>query len=137
MDIDRVECDVLIIGAGAAGLRAALAAREKGCRVTVVSKRPPGRSGATPSAIFTYCAAVSKDDSCELHEEDTWRWGYYLGNRELSTVFAQDAPCSVKWLQQKGMRWDRENGQYAPARSAGRSTKPADFITTIRPDASW
>lgn len=119
MEIERVDCDVLVIGAGAAGLRAAIAAKESGCRVLVVSKRPPGQAGATPSAVFTYCAAVGEDDLIEFHEEDTRRWGYYLGNQDVIKTFAQEAPESVAWLQHHGMRWDMEHGQYSLIKMAG------------------
>jgi succinate dehydrogenase/fumarate reductase flavoprotein subunit len=119
VEIERVDCDVLVIGAGAAGLRAAIAAKGLGYRVLVVSKRPPGQAGATPSAVLTYCAAVGEGDCSEFHEEDTWRWGYYLGNHDLISTFANEAPESVKWLQDYGMRWDMENGQYSLVKLAG------------------
>jgi len=121
MEIKQLEYDVLVIGAGAAGLRAALAAREKGCRALVVSKRPPGRAGATPSAVLTYCAAVGADDSPAIHEADTWRWGYCLGDRELIETFAREAPATAEWLKKRGMRWDQDNGDYSLIKLAGHS----------------
>ncbi|NLW06437.1 MAG: FAD-binding protein, partial [Clostridia bacterium] len=121
MEYDQLSCDVLVIGAGAAGLRAALAAHEAGAHVIIMSKRPPGRSGATPSAVFSYCAAIGTEDSPDLHTWDTWRAGVYQGNRKLIEVFAHHAPDSVAWLQKNGMRWDNEDGKYSLAWLAGHS----------------
>ena len=92
------ETDVLIIGAGGAGLRAALEAREHGADVLVLSKGVAGRSGSTPTALTGYQAAfghADPADSPRVHYEDTLRNGRYLSDPRLARILAQEAPDSV------------------------------------------
>ena len=73
-DTETIRTDVLVLGSGVAGARAALAAADAGLQVTLVTKGEFTRSGATPIAVFA-CNAVypdiTPDDSLESHFEDT------------------------------------------------------------------
>lgn len=104
------ETDVLIIGAGGAGLRAALEARERGADVLVLSKGVAGRSGTTPSALTGYQAAFGHADPADsplIHYEDTLRNGRYLSDPELARILAEESPASVLELERLGVRFQK------------------------------
>jgi len=73
--LDRIKTDVAVIGAGCAGLRAALAAAEAGCSVTVLSKGPVNRSGITAMSSEGFQAPFAAGDSPEVHFKDTLEAG--------------------------------------------------------------
>ncbi|MFH1757672.1 MAG: FAD-binding protein, partial [Pseudomonadota bacterium] len=78
--------DVLVIGGGGAGMRAAIEAAHSGCRVIVANKGPVGRSGTTPMAMEAFQCVCSPDDSEELHFRDTVEGGRFLGDENLIRV---------------------------------------------------
>ena len=99
--------DVLIVGCGLAGLRAAQAASEKGVAVAIVAKG----DGATPE-IIGFNAPVAIDDSAKIFFDDILRGGVYLSNRILARIMAEEAEKAVKDLERIGMHFDTENGHY-------------------------
>jgi len=71
MEIDRtIRSDVLVIGGGAAGVRAAIEVDDKGATVALLSKGPVALSGLTPQAGASYQAAFNPKDSADAHFED-------------------------------------------------------------------
>ena len=104
---DIHEHDVLVIGAGGAGLRAAVAAHEAGADVAMVTKLHPVRShtGAAEGGIN---AALREGDSWELHAYDTMKGSDYLGDAPAIETLAQDAPEDVIDLEHWGMPFSRE-----------------------------
>jgi len=102
------EHDVLVIGAGGAGLRAAVAAHEEGADVAMVTKLHPVRShtGAAEGGIN---AALREGDSWELHAYDTMKGSDYLGDAPAIETLAQDAPEEVIDLEHAGMPFSRED----------------------------
>jgi len=106
MDVEILESDVLIIGAGGAGLRAAVEASKRGARVTVLSKGPvPG--GATSVSGGVIQAAVGPDDSPEQHFRDTVIGGRFVNNQRLVQTFVNNAPQKVLDLERYGCAFDR------------------------------
>jgi len=101
------EHDVIVVGAGGAGLRAAIAAHEEGADVALVSKLHPVRShtGAAEGGIN---AALHEEDSWELHAYDTVKGSDYLGDAPAIETFAQTAPDEVIQLEHWGMPFSRE-----------------------------
>ena len=101
------EHDVIVVGAGGAGMRAAIAAHEEGADVALVSKLHPVRShtGAAEGGIN---AALHDEDSWELHAYDTMKGSDYLGDAPAIDTFAQDAPDEVIQLEHWGMPFSRE-----------------------------
>ncbi|MGM0591095.1 MAG: FAD-binding protein [Halobacteriota archaeon] len=101
------EHDVLVIGAGGAGLRAAVAAHEEGADVAMVTKLHPVRShtGAAEGGIN---AAIRDGDSWELHAYDTMKGSDYLGDAPAVDTLAQDAPDEVIELEHWGIPFSRE-----------------------------
>src|SRR5205085_4980896 len=77
---ETIDCDVLVVGAGGAGMRAAIAAGEAGCRVAVVSKSLLGKAHTVMAegGIAAGLANVDSDDSWEAHFADTMLGGQLL-----------------------------------------------------------
>ncbi|PSQ35602.1 succinate dehydrogenase [Halobacteriales archaeon QS_9_70_65] len=102
------EHDVVVVGAGGAGLRAAIAAQEEGADVAMVTKLHPVRShtGAAEGGIN---AALRDGDDWELHAYDTMKGSDYLGDAPAIETLAQDAPEEVIQLEHWGMPFSRED----------------------------
>jgi succinate dehydrogenase / fumarate reductase, flavoprotein subunit len=101
--------DVLVIGAGGAGLRAALEAEAAGCRVALVCKSLLGKAhtvmaeGGAAAAL----ANVDERDSWRVHFADTMRGGQYLNNWRMAELHAKEAPARVRELEAWGALFDR------------------------------
>jgi succinate dehydrogenase / fumarate reductase flavoprotein subunit len=106
--------DVLIIGAGGAGLRAALGALAEGARVGVVSKSLLGKAHTVMAegGIAAAMANVDSADDWRTHFRDTMRGGKLLNNWRMAQIHAQEAPERVRELEQWGALFDRtQDGQ--------------------------
>ncbi|SHH69093.1 FAD-binding protein [Halobaculum gomorrense] len=101
------EHDVIVVGAGGAGLRAAIAAQEEGADVAIVSKLHPVRShtGAAEGGIN---AALREGDSWEDHAYDTMKGSDYLGDAPAIETLCTDSPKEVIQLEHWGMAFSRE-----------------------------
>ncbi|GAA0660130.1 FAD-binding protein [Natronoarchaeum mannanilyticum] len=101
------EHDVIVVGAGGAGLRAAIAAQKAGADTAIVTKLHPVRShtGAAEGGIN---AALREGDDWELHAYDTMKGSDYLGDAPAIETLAQDAPEDVIRLEHWGMPFSRE-----------------------------
>jgi succinate dehydrogenase / fumarate reductase, flavoprotein subunit len=101
------EHDVIVVGAGGAGLRAAIAAHEAGADTAIVSKLHPVRShtGAAEGGIN---AALREGDDWELHAYDTMKGSDYLADAPAAETLAQDAPEETITLEHWGMPFSRE-----------------------------
>jgi succinate dehydrogenase/fumarate reductase flavoprotein subunit len=100
--VTEIESDVLVIGTGGAGLRAAIEADERGASVVVVSKAPAGMNNATMVAGGGFRAAI-EGFTPEEHIEDTLRVGNYLNDRRLVEVFAREGGARVLELERFGV----------------------------------
>ena len=101
MEIRNYATDVAIIGGGGAALRAAIEASEKGQKVILVDKGRPGRSGATPCALWSVQAPFGsrgqdERDSPEQFFEDMVRAGRFIGDQNLVEVLALP-PVTACW----------------------------------------
>ncbi|MFC7046322.1 FAD-binding protein [Halobacteriaceae archaeon GCM10025711] len=102
------EHDVIVVGAGGAGLRAAIAAHEEGADVAIVSKLHPVRShtGAAEGGIN---AALREGDSWEDHAYDTMKGSDYLGDAPAIETLTKDSPKEVVQLEHWGMAFSRDD----------------------------
>src|SRR5689334_16206491 len=119
--------DVLVIGSGASGLAAAVAADRGGARVAVATKGSL-QSCNSAKAQGGIQAAMGEDDSPELHAEDVWASSHETADRELVTVLTSEAPSAIHWLEALGVEFTRENGSsgngdYRLARCGGATRK--------------
>ena len=110
------ETEVLIIGSGAAGLRSAIAARETGVNVLLVSKMPLGRNNCTEFAAGGFFFA-GRDVSIEEHFERTIQAGKHVNDSNLVRILCNESPQDVKNLTTYGVRLDFD-------RSHGATTAP-------------
>jgi L-aspartate oxidase len=118
--------DVVVVGAGVAGLVAALDLLDAapGCSVAVVDKGALGATGSTPLAQGGMAAAVGPADSPALHAADTLRAGDGLGDPQAVRVMAEEGPARVADLVRRGAVFDRLDGPgrpFALAREGGQS----------------
>jgi L-aspartate oxidase len=118
-----IETDVAVIGAGGAGLYAALCAAREGARVVLVSAAPLAQT-ASYWAQGGLAAALAADDSFELHLRDTERAGRDLVRRSAAEVLVREAPERVRDLQSLGVRFDADRfGRLALALEGGHSVR--------------
>ena len=109
VDCRTHEYDVLVIGAGGAGLRAAVEAASQGVRVGVVSKSLLGKAhtvmaeGGAAAAM----ANVDERDGWQVHFADTMRGGQYLNNCKMAEIHAREAPDRIRELEAWGALFDR------------------------------
>jgi succinate dehydrogenase / fumarate reductase flavoprotein subunit len=103
------EHDVLVVGAGGAGLRAAIEALARGASVGVVCKSLLGKAHTVMAegGIAAAMANVDRGDDWRTHFRDTMRGGKYLNNWRMAQIHAQEAPDRVRELEQWGALFDR------------------------------
>ncbi|MGA3060374.1 MAG: FAD-binding protein [Candidatus Bathyarchaeia archaeon] len=115
-DFELRETEVLVIGCGAAGDRAAIEANREGAKVLMIDKGIAGKSSVTIKAVFSYNAALGHADprdSPEIHFQDTVRGGYFMNNQKLAKIMCEQAPAEVEELASYGVAWDRVGEKYA------------------------
>src|SRR5436309_12419400 len=103
------EHDVLVIGAGGAGLRAAIEASAAGVKVALICKSLLGKAHTVMAegGMAAAMANVDDRDSWKVHFADTMRGGQYLNNARMAQLHAQQAPDRVKELEAWGAVFDR------------------------------
>ncbi|CAN5840217.1 fumarate reductase/succinate dehydrogenase flavoprotein subunit [soil metagenome] len=108
-DYQTVDHDVLIIGAGGAGLRAAIEARSTGVSVGVVCKSLLGKAHTVMAegGVAAAMGNVDDRDSWRVHFADTMRGGQYVNNWRMAQLHAQEAPARVNELEAWGALFDR------------------------------
>lgn len=117
------EADLAVVGAGAAGLYAALCAAREGARVVLVSATPLAQT-ASYWAQGGLAAALAADDTPELHLADTERAGRELVRRSAAEILVREAPACVADLQSLGVRFDADRfGRLALGLEGGHSIR--------------
>ncbi len=125
------EHDVLIIGAGLAGQRAALAAAQAGASVAIMSKVHPVRSHSV-AAAGGINAAISLDDDWRSHAFDTVKGSDFLGDQDAIEVMCSEAPGEVMHLEHMGVTFHRnEKGEMDLRAFGGASMKRTAYVADI------
>src|SRR6476620_10430828 len=108
-DYETIHHDVLVIGAGGAGLRAAVAASGAGAKVGLVCKSLLGKAHTVMAegGIAASLANVDNRDGWQVHFADTMRGGQYINNWRMAELHAKEAPDRVRELEAWGALFDR------------------------------
>ncbi|NOR44058.1 MAG: FAD-dependent oxidoreductase [Candidatus Delongbacteria bacterium] len=129
IDIDKFdlskpdfETDVFVIGGGSAGMSAALVANENGSSVLLATKLRLGDANSM-MAQGGIQAADGADDSPAIHYLDIVGGGHFDNKPELVEALVQDAPKSIKWLEDLGVMFDREKDGKITVKSGGGTSR--------------
>ena len=123
--------DVLVIGAGLAGMRAALAAADGGATVGVISKTHPVRSHSN-AAQGGINAALAPDDSWESHAFDTVKGSDYLGDQDAIEIMCREAPEEILHLEHLGVTFHRsDEGKLGTRAFGGASAARTYYVADI------
>src|SRR5690349_10560272 len=125
-DIERLRYDVVVVGAGGSGLRAAIEAREAGKKTAIISKSLFGKAHTVMAEGG--CAAamgnVNPNDNWQVHYRDTMRGGKFLNNWRMAELHAKEAPDRVWELEAWGAVFDRTKEGKISQRNFGGHTYP-------------
>lgn len=108
-ELERQQWDVVVVGAGGAGLRAAIEARERGARTAVICKSLFGKAHTVMAegGIAASMGNVNSRDSWQVHFRDTMRGGKFLNQWRMAELHAKEAPDRVWELETWGALFDR------------------------------
>lgn len=131
----RLSTDVLIIGAGGAGMYAAIAAAQAGRQVLLLDKSLIGRSGATVMAQMTVAAAIGHagPDDWRFHLADTIAAGRGLVNEPLAAILCRSGPDRIMQMEDWKVGWARQGEAIAQVHAPGHDRPRcvyADFLNT-------
>ena len=127
--------DVLVIGAGGAGMYAAIEAARGGARVLLADRSLIGRGGATVMAMMTVAVAlgVEAPDAPAFHLADTLASGRGLCNEHLARLLCEEGPNCIREMDDWGVGWAREGGAIKSAHAPGHDRPRCvyvDFLNT-------
>jgi succinate dehydrogenase / fumarate reductase, flavoprotein subunit len=131
----HIETDVLVIGAGGAGMYAALEAARAGAAVVLADRSLIGRGGATVMAQMTVAAALAEQtpDHWEHHLADTLAAGRGLCDERLAALLCEDGPHRLREMDGWKVGWAREDGHVKQAQAPGHDRPRCayvDFLST-------
>ncbi len=118
--------DVLIIGAGLAGQRAALAAADAGATVGIMSKVHPVRSHSN-AAAGGINAALNPEDTWESHAYDTVKGSDYLGDQDAIEIMCREAPDEILHLEHLGVTFHRDDTGHLGTRAFGGASQARTY----------
>jgi succinate dehydrogenase / fumarate reductase flavoprotein subunit len=131
----QVNTDVLVIGAGGAGMYAAIEAARTGCRVLLADRSLIGRGGATVMAQMTVAVALGSEvpDHWSHHLDDTLSAGRGLCDEALARLLCEEGPECIREMEAWGIGWARKDGSIAQAMAPGHDRPRCvyvDFLNT-------
>src|SRR6202040_460460 len=129
----HVETDVLVIGAGGAGMYAAIEAARAGCSVLLIDRSLIGRGGATVMAQMTVAAALGSaaPDPWANPFHDTVAAGRGLCDEALARLVCEEAPECVSQMDAWGVGWAREDGRIAQAQAPGHDRPRCVYVVLL------
>ncbi len=124
MELERHDYDVLVVGAGGAGLRAAIAAAESGARTAVICRSLLGKAHTVMAegGVAASFGHVEPDDNWRVHFQDTMFGGKYLNNWRMAELHAKEATDRVQELEHWGAVFDRTPDKRMSQRAFGGHT---------------
>jgi succinate dehydrogenase/fumarate reductase flavoprotein subunit len=131
--------DVLVIGAGGAGMYAAVAAARNGANVLLIDKNVVGRGGATIMAQMTCASALgeAEPDAPEQHLADTLEAGRGLCNEALAALLCEGSPLRIRELQSWGVNWARaDDGRFSQVKAPGHGRKRCVYVDYLATGAA-
>ena len=120
--------DVLVIGAGLAGMRAALTARENGVDVAVVTKVHPVRSHSNAAQGGINAALTDRGDAWEDHAYDTIKGSDYLADQDAVEVMCREAGNEVIAMEHMGVIFNRDESGHLGTRAFGGQRQARDLL---------
>src|SRR3954464_1959050 len=131
----HLDADVLVVGAGGAGMYAALEAAKAGASVVLADRSLIGRGGATVMAQMTVAAALAEQtpDHWEHHLADTLAAGRGLCDHRLAALLCEDGPRRLREMDGWKVGWAREDGHIKQAQAPGHDRPRCayvDFLST-------
>jgi len=135
VEILRAETDVLVVGAGGAGMYAAIEAARGGCDVLLIDRSLIGRGGATVMAQMTVAVALGAEtpDDWTFHYADTLTAGRGLTHAALAELLCREAPDCIREMDAWGVGWARKDGRITQAFAPGHDRPRCvyvDFLNT-------
>ena len=130
----HIDADVLVIGAGGAGMYTALAAAEAGAgRVVLADRNMVGRGGATVMAQMTVAAALgeAEPDSTDAHLEDTLAAGRGLCDPGLAALLCGEGPARIREMDSWRVGWARESGRVAQVAAPGHRRRRCCYVDIL------
>ena len=128
--VTAYEFDVLVMGAGLAGLRAALAAHQAGATVAVITKVHPVRSHSNAAQGGINAALTDRGDKWEEHAFETVKGSDYLGDQDAVEILAQEAGQDILALEHMGVIFNRnEDGRLGTRRFGGQKRARTFFVS--------
>ncbi len=130
----HIDTDVLVIGAGGAGMYAALAAAEAGAsRIVLADRNMVGRGGATVMAQMTVAAALgeAEPDTVEDHLEDTLEAGRGLCDPGLAALLCEEGPTRIREMDSWKVGWAREGGRIAQVTAPGHRRRRCCYVDIL------
>lgn len=126
----RVSTEVFIVGAGGAGMYAAVAAARAGGQVLLADKSLISRGGATIMAQMTVAAAVGHEepDHWTHHLADTIEAGHGLCDERLSAILCEEAPIRIMEMDDWKVGWARQNGRMCQVHAPGHGLKRCVYV---------
>src|SRR3974390_264887 len=130
----QLETDVLIGGAGGAGMYAALEAAAAGASVILADRSLIGRGGGTVMAMMTVSAAIGTQcpDHWRHHLADTLAAGYGLCDEALSAILCEGAPERILEMDAWKVGWAREDGHIKQAHAPGHDRPRCVYVDFLR-----
>jgi succinate dehydrogenase/fumarate reductase flavoprotein subunit len=129
-DYEVLRTDVLVIGGGAAGVRAAIEADNQGVAVCLLSKGPVARSGVTPLAYQSLQAAFGASDprdNPDVHFQDTIVQGRYLSDEDLARILVEESIPRALDLEKFGITFEKRDGKFLQVHHPGQ-TYPRNLV---------